>query len=86
MSIIVNGERKFINLPMKVKPSDFNRRRQPKEIQDFLSLIRVKVNEGITGLIQDGQPITAQSIRQYIRNGGIPTYTVERLIFDYLDM
>lgn len=86
MSIIVNGERKFINLPMKVKPSDFNRRRQPKEIQDFLSLIRVKVNEGITELIQDGQPITAQSIRQYIRNGGIPTYTVERLVFDYLDI
>ena len=32
MSICLNGERKFINLPIKFKPEEFNRKRQPQTI------------------------------------------------------
>ena len=86
MSIIINGERSFINLPMKVKPEEFNRKRQPKYIQDYLSEMRIKANEVITDMIRNNVPLTTENLRDWFKNGGVKTYTCEDLFNDYLSL
>lgn len=86
LSIIINGERVFINLPYKVKAEDFNRKRRPKEIEDYLNAQRVLINKVITELAENGIPLTAKSLRDYYRTGGVKSYTAEDLFNDYLDI
>lgn len=84
MSINLNQERVFIMLPMQVKPSEFNGKRRPKEIEDYLSLMRVRVNEIMVDMMAHGEPITASRIREYVRTGGYKSFTVADLFNEYL--
>ena len=68
VSIIINGERKFINLPIKYNPIEFNRSRQPKEIIEAI----------------DAWRITTETLRKYVRTGGFQPYTIKDLFSDYL--
>ena len=86
MSINLNQERVFIMLPMQVKPSEFNGKRRPKEIEDYLSLMRVRVNEIMVDMMAHGEPITASRIREYVRTGGYKSFTVADLFNEYLDI
>ena len=40
IGININGTRKFVSLPFKCFPQEFNRKRQPKEIQDYVASMR----------------------------------------------
>lgn len=84
MSIVLNGDRKFINLPRKEKPSDFNKKHKSKDLEDYLSLMRSRVNSIMTEMLANGEPITTDSIREYVRMGGYKSYTVGDLFKDYL--
>ena len=84
MGITLNGSRVFINLPMKSRPEEFNRKRKPAEIEEQLSRWRTKVNTVINELMDEGQALTATGIREMLRTGGIRSYTVENLFNDYL--
>ena len=86
LSICLNGDRKFINLPRKEKPSEFNRKHRSKDIEDYLSLIRTRVNEIMTEMLANGEPITTEAIREYVRTGGYKSYTVGQLFTDYLKL
>lgn len=87
MSIIINGERKFINLPMQVKPSEFNsKRKRPKEVEDYIALMRTRTNEIITEMLARQEPITTERIRDYIKKGGYKSYTVNDMFDDYLSI
>lgn len=85
LSIIINGERVFINLPYKVKAEDFNRKRRPKEIEDYLNAQRSLINKVLTDMAENGIPLTAKSLRDYYRTGGVKSYTVEDLYNDYME-
>lgn len=85
MSINTNGDRKFFNLPMQVNPKDFNRKRQPKEIKEYCDLMRSRVNEILTEMLRNGEPITTKSVLGYLRNGGYKSETVEDVFNAYLD-
>lgn len=82
LGINVSGKRAFINLPRKERPKDFNKGYD--DLDTYLSAVRVRVNEIITELTLNGVPITADTIRDYMRNGGRKSYTVKRLIDDAL--
>lgn len=84
MSLSVNGQRHFYNTPMMVKPSDFNRKRQPKEIVDYCSLMRNRVNEILTDMMSNGEPITSDRILSYLRQGGYKSKTVKDVFDEYL--
>lgn len=77
LSIIINGERKFINLPCKCNVDDFNKKRQPQEIKDLILEWEKKIQTSITVLLQEGTPITAETLRDILRTGGIRSYTID---------
>lgn len=84
LSICICGERKFINLPMKFRPDDFNRKRKPQEIAAAINLWHTKINTYIMDLMKDGQPLTTDTLREVIQTGGVKAYTIERMFNDYL--
>ena len=83
MSVNINGERKFIALPYKCLPSDFNRKKQPKELIDYQANIRKRVNEILVDMVASGEPLTAASLKTYIKNGGYRSHTIENLFDEY---
>lgn len=84
MSININQKRVFINLPMQVEPSRFNSKRKPKEYEDYISLMRIRVNQILVEMTEHQEPITAERIREYIRTGGYKSYTIQDMFDDYL--
>ncbi|MBR4995808.1 MAG: tyrosine-type recombinase/integrase [Alistipes sp.] len=84
MCININQNRLFINLPTKLSPKAFNRKRKPAEIDDLLNLYRSKVSNIISQLLIEGIPITANCIREYMRTGGTKSITIEQLCDEYL--
>ena len=86
MCININQDRLFINLPTKLSPKIFNKRRKPTEIEELLNLYRVKVSDIISQFIQEGVPITSNSIREYMRTGGTKSITIEVLCKEYFDI
>ena len=86
LSICINGDRKFINLPRKEKPADFNRKHREKDLEDYLSLMRSRVNSIMTEMLANGEPITSDKIREYVRCGGYKSYTVGQMFTDYLKL
>lgn len=85
LCININGERLFVNLPVKFSPKEFNKKRKPVHIENLLNQYRIKVNEIMTMIMVDGLPITSNIIRDYMKTGGVKTYTVQRLCNDYID-
>lgn len=86
MTLSVNGDRHFYNTPMMVRPQDFNRKRQPKEIVDYCSLMRSRVNTILTDMLSAGEPITSERILSYLRQGGYKSKTVKDVFDEYLSM
>lgn len=84
LSIIVNGERLFLNLPSKLNPTDFNRKRKPNHIEDLLNTYRVKINEVCANLMSDGLPITSATLRDYLKTGGTKSLTIKKLLEEFI--
>lgn len=86
ISLIINGTRKFINMPFKCSPDDFKKKRKPKYIQDYLDTQRVKVATILSDMATEGIPLTADALRDYFRSGGIRSYTINDLFNDYFKL
>lgn len=86
LSIVINQERILLNLPSRLNPKHFNKKRKPSYIEDLLNAYRVKINEVCTMLMNDGLPITVHTLREYLKTGGIKTKTVESLFEEYLSI
>lgn len=86
LSINLNGQRKFINCPLKCSPTEFNRKRKPKYLQDYIDNQRVRVATILVEMATNGVPITADALREYIRVGGVKPYTIGDLFNDYFKL
>lgn len=84
LSIVINQQRKFINLPIKFKPEDFNRKRQSEEILDAVNLWRTRINSYMNEMLLNNIPLTTDNLREVIRTGGVKSYTIKDLFEDYL--
>lgn len=84
MSIVVNGQRIFMNLPYKVKPEDFQKKRKTPEILAIEDQYRVKINDIILELMRDNQPITVNTIRGFMKTGGTQSIELKDLWDEYL--
>lgn len=86
LSICLNGVRKFINLPIKFNPNEFNKKRQSIEIQESLSLWRTKINGYMNEMLLNNIPLTTDNLRDIIQTGGVKSYTIKNLFEDYLQI
>ena len=86
MAVNINGERKFISLPYKCHPEEFNRKKQPIELVDYQSAMRKRVNEILANMVNANEPLTTRALTEYIKNGGFKSYTVENLFEEYIDI
>ena len=86
LSINVNGERLFVNLPVKFNPKEFNKKRKPAIIEDMISVWRTKVNEVIVEIMKNNLPLTASIIREYIQTGGRRSKTISDIVTEYIEL
>lgn len=84
LSFNCNGQRLYLNLPFRCKAEEFNKKKRPQDIQDYLDVQRVTINKVLTDLAENGIPVTAANLRTYFRTGGVKPYTIEDLFNDYL--
>lgn len=84
VSIIVNGKRTFLQLPYRCKAEDFNRKRRPKEIQEYLDTMQGVISGIVTDMARNAVPLTAANLKEYLKNGGFKTYTVNDLFKAHL--
>lgn len=85
LCININGERLFINLPIKFNYKDFNKKRKPQHIQNLLNEYHIKINELVYEIMNNGLPVTSSTLREYLRTGGTKTYTVQMMVEKYMD-
>ena len=86
-SIIINGKRVFINLPRKETPEDFARLTQAKknnDLKDYLYEVRNKFNEVQTDMMRNNIPLSAETLKEYFKSGGVKPYTLENLWDEFL--
>jgi len=89
VSLIVNGKRTFINLPRKIEPETFEKlysQKKTNELKDYLNVYTQKIYEVQKELMLSGTPITAHTIKEYIKTGGVKTYTLEDLFNDFIEV
>lgn len=89
MSITLNGERLFVNLPKRMMASDFSRMvrsRKSNELQTFLNDWRKKVDGIVDYLSNAKKPITSSNIKYIILNGySSDEYSIDRLWKEFYD-
>lgn len=86
VSIIISGQRKFLTLPMKFNPDDFNRRNPPQEIIEAVDLWRNRITQYQIDMLREGMVITSESIREVIQQGGVKAFSVGMLFDSYLSI
>ena len=87
-SIIISGQRTFINLPRKERPEEFRKHiaaRKDNDLKRYLDQVRAQLNQYQTELLQNGKPITPQALKEAFKNGGVRSYTIEDLFNDFLE-
>lgn len=87
LSLIINKKRCYIQLPRKEDPDAFKKAVSSKrgnDIRLYLDSVRTRVNEIETTLLREGEPLTANTLKEYFQTGGHTIYTVGDLFDDYL--
>lgn len=84
LSIIINQKRLFLNLPNKFSPLEFSKKRKPAHIQSVIDAYRVQADRVMVELMQNSIPITAATLREYLKNGGVRSMEVQDLFAQYL--
>lgn len=83
LSIIINGVRKYYTLPMRCKSTDFNKKRKPRLIEDYLATVRDNVNKIILELTQCDREVSADAIYDSLKYGSVRKYSIANLFEDY---
>lgn len=83
-SVTINGKRTFMNLPLKVRPSEFNGKKQPKYIRDFIDAWRIRLIETETEMVSNGIPLTPENLKRIVRSGGVVSCKVSDVVRDFL--
>lgn len=86
ITVTINSDRFTFNLPRKEYPAVFKRdmSRRKSDLFQYCEGVRTEVSSIQTDLIRHGIPVTAQTLKAYIKNGGIKSYTVRDLVSEYL--
>lgn len=83
---MINGKRSFINLPYKCRSEDFNRKRRPRELQEYVNITLHNVNVILLDMAKYGIPVTTENLRDYFKTGGFKPYRITDLFTEYLNI
>lgn len=83
MSIIISGQRTYLQTIVKCDPSIFGGRKCPKEILQFTENLRNNLVATLADMTNKRIPITAHRVKELIRSGGVETYTLTTLYRDF---
>lgn len=89
MSIIINGKRSIMALPMKMKPTEFATlyaQKRKNQVKDFCALYSSKVNEAISLIIENNKPLTPDNVKNVLINGIQNTYKLSELFKEHLSL
>lgn len=89
MSIIINGKRSFMSLPMKMKPSEFQSlysQKRNNQVKEFCSLYINKVNEAVRLIIENNKPLTPDNVKNVLANGIQGTYRLSEMFREHLSL
>lgn len=89
MSVSLNGDRTFINLPMKAQPRNFALQAASKrsnDIRNYLSMVENKMNTLQIMMAATDQELTLNLIKEYVKGGFQFSYTLGELWADYYDV
>jgi integrase len=91
LSIIINGKRCFIQLPIKCKASEFNKllsTRKSNPIKEYCEQVKTKLTEIQLDMLKNNIPFTAENLRMYYQNGGVSQslYTFTKLFDEYFNL
>ena len=86
VSIISNGKRVFLQTQYRCNPKDFAKKRRPAEIDEYCSTLTARVNTILLEMMQNGEPVTADAVKSYLKNGGYKSYQVSDLFDEYLSL
>ena len=87
ISILINGKRCFIQLPRKEYPAQFKKAvasKRDNPTKEYIREIQNQFNNIQLDMMKNHIPLTAETLREYYRNGGYKPYTVEDLFNDFL--
>lgn len=89
MSIIINGKRAFMSLPMKMKPSEFQTlysQKRNNPVKEFCALYYNKVNDCVRLILENGKPLTPDTVKNVLINGIQNTYKLSELFKEHLSL
>ena len=86
VSILINGERVFIQLPRKEYPDDFKKAIETKRnnpTKDYCEQVRMQFNNIQLDMMQNNIPLNSNNLKEYFRTGGIKRFTIEDAFAEY---
>lgn len=83
VSITINGKREIFNLPRKERPRDFEKMTKKSDLFDYLESVRTNINNAQTELLKNGIAVTSARLKEYIKTGGIKSYTLSDLVNEF---
>lgn len=91
LSIIINGKRCFVQLPIRCKADEFPKllsARKSNPIKEYCNEVKNKLQEIQLDMLKNNIPFTASKLREYYQNGGVKQslYTVSKLWDEYIKM
>lgn len=86
VALNVNGKRMFVSTQYRVTLEEWNRKKRSKALTDYMALMRARVNEILTSMLANQEPVTAQSLVKFFKNGGYKAYSVDNLFNDFLEI
>ena len=89
ISLIINGQRVFIQLPRKENPELFKKSIESKKdnsIKQYINEVRIKFNDIELDMMRNNIPLTAESVREYYRSGGVKSTTIDDVWTEYLSI
>lgn len=87
LSIIVNGKRTYVALPLKVTAGEFKKKMASKrnnEVLEYTSNIRRLLTKYSSEMLSKGISVTATSLKEYFKNGGVYSYMLSALVDEFL--
>lgn len=85
LCVIIDGKRSYIVLPHpKVNPSEFNKKRRSKELQDYVNAVSRNIIQVVNDMTEHSIPITTENFKKCFKNGGAVIYKVHNLFDDYI--
>ena len=85
LTIVINGKRTYVQLPMKVTPKEFKEKMvftgNSNDVLDYCNNVRLKLKQYINIMMENNTPITAEGLKEHFLNGGVKVH----YLFDVID-